>query len=103
MKNAAGSSSTSVLIVLGSTPGRFQKAAVSVSQISCTTSISRPARPSKTTRRLGELAGQRVLEDTDGRVVLFRAALRQPGVAEVVLGLGVLAVPGLEQVDHVLA
>jgi hypothetical protein len=34
MKKAAGSRKTSVAIDFGSTPGRFQNAAVSVSQIS---------------------------------------------------------------------
>ena len=40
MKNAAGSRITSVLMDFGSTPGRFQNAAVSVSQISWTTRVS---------------------------------------------------------------
>ena len=53
MKNAAGSSSTSVPIFFGSAPGRFQKAAVSVSHSSWTTSISSRSRPSKVTLRLG--------------------------------------------------
>ena len=40
MKNAAGRRKTSVWIDFGSAPGRFQNAAVSVSQISWTTSVS---------------------------------------------------------------
>ncbi len=53
MKNAAGRRMTSVAIVFGSTPGRFQKAAVSVSQISWTTSVSSLAIASKVSVRLG--------------------------------------------------
>ena len=53
MKNAAGRRMTSVEIDFGSTPGRFQKAAVSVSQISWTTSVSSFAIPSNVSVRLG--------------------------------------------------
>ncbi len=53
MKNAAGRRMTSVEIVLGSTPGRRQNAAVSVSQISWTTSVSSLAIASNVRVRLG--------------------------------------------------
>ena len=53
MKNAAGSRMTSVWIVFGSTPGRFQNVAVSVSQISWTTSVSSFAIASNVRFRLG--------------------------------------------------
>ena len=53
MKNAAGSRMTSVAIVFGSTPGRFQNVAVSVSQISWTTSVSSFAIASNVSLRLG--------------------------------------------------
>ena len=55
MKNAAGSRITSVLIDFGSTPGRFQNAAVSVSQISWTTSVSSFAIASNVSVRLGSV------------------------------------------------
>ena len=55
MKNAAGSRITSVLIVFGSTPGRFQNAAVSVSQISWTTSVSSFAIAWNVSVRLGSV------------------------------------------------
>ena len=53
IKNAAGSRMTSVPIDFGSTPGRFQNAAVSVSQISWTTSVSSFAIASNVSLRLG--------------------------------------------------
>ena len=53
MKKAAGSRKTSVEIDFGSTPGRFQNAAVSVSQISWTTSVSSLPIPSKVKFRFG--------------------------------------------------
>ena len=53
MKNAAGSRITSVEMDFGSTPGRRQNAAVSVSQISWTTSVSRFAIASNVNLRLG--------------------------------------------------
>ena len=53
MKNAAGRRITSVAIVFGSTPGRFQNVAVSVSQISWTTSVSSFAIASNVRLRLG--------------------------------------------------
>ncbi len=46
---------TSVLMVFGSTPGRRQNAAVSVSQISCTTSVSRLAMASNISFRFGSV------------------------------------------------
>ena len=55
MKNAAGSRITSVAMDFGSTPGRFQNAAVSVSQISWTTSISSFAIASNVSVRLGRV------------------------------------------------
>ena len=55
MKNAAGSRITSVSIDFGSTPGRFQNAAVSVSQISWTTSVSSFAIASNVSLRLGSV------------------------------------------------
>ena len=53
LKKAAGSKKTSVEIDFGSTPGRFQNAAVSVSQISWTTSVSSFAIASKVKFRFG--------------------------------------------------
>ena len=55
MKNAAGSRITSVLIDFGSAPGRFQNAAVSVSQISWTTSVSSFAIASNVRLRFGSV------------------------------------------------
>ena len=55
MKNAAGKRITSVAIDFGSTPGRRQNAAVSVSQISWTTSVSRFAIASNISLRLGNV------------------------------------------------
>ena len=53
MKKAAGRRMTSVWMAFGSTPGRFQNVAVSVSQISWTTSVSRFAIASNVKLRLG--------------------------------------------------
>ena len=55
MKKAAGSRITSVWIVFGSAPGRFQNVAVSVSQISWTTSVSSFSSPANVRFRLGSV------------------------------------------------
>ena len=53
MKKEAGRRKTSVWIFFGSAPGRFQKTAVSVSQISWTTSVSSLSIASNVSFRFG--------------------------------------------------
>ena len=104
------------MIFFGSIPGPFQKEAVSLSKMFTWTIQSSLVKASRTLLAVGKTAG-RVLADAMNPLILpsymlsimFRSVavlsvieLGHPGIAEIVLLGGLVAIPGLEEAHHVL-